>query len=66
MHARPSVKAILIRKKLRRWCRIAQSPLLDLRCPPSRARRNFWRLAKKYPSVLAELGLNELSVYEPY
>lgn len=63
MHARPAIKAALIRKKLLRWCNVSRWPLLDLRCPPWRARRNYWRLLKKYPDEAAELGLDELSVY---
>jgi hypothetical protein len=63
MHAREEIKHILIERKLRRWCGIAQCPLLDLRCPPWRARKNFWRLCRKYPEVAARLGLTVLSVF---
>jgi len=64
MHARPTIRAVLIRQKLRRWCDIAQCPLIDLRCPPWRARRNYWRLLKAYPQEAAAMGLTETSVYE--
>jgi hypothetical protein len=66
MQARPTLRALLIRRKLLRWRDIARCPLLDRKCPPARARRNFWRSIKKYPEIAAELGLSEISVYEPY
>jgi hypothetical protein len=65
MHAREELRPILIAKKLKRWHGIARCPLNDVRCPPSRARKNFQRLARKYPEIAAELGLDELSMYLP-
>ena len=65
MHARPQIRDILIAKKMRRWSMIARCPLIDPSCPPSRARKNFWRLCSRYPEILAKLKLSELSVYEP-
>jgi hypothetical protein len=64
MHARPTIKALLIRRKLLRWRNVAKCPILDPRCPPWRARKNCWRLLKKYPLEGADLGLTELSVYD--
>jgi hypothetical protein len=64
MHARPQIRDILIAKKMRRWSLIAQHPFVDPTCPPSRARKNFWRLCTRYPDIRTKLGLSELSVYE--
>jgi hypothetical protein len=64
VHARPQIREILIERKMTRWCRIAQCPLLDPRCPPARARRNFWRLCARYPEVMQRLGYTATSVYE--
>lgn len=47
MRARPEVKRILISQKLRKWSMIAQHPFVDPTCPPSRARRNFFRLLSR-------------------
>jgi hypothetical protein len=64
MHARPQIREILIERKLKRWCGIAQCPLLDPRCPTARARRNFWRLIKAHPQTAQRLGYTATSVYE--
>jgi len=56
----------LIGKKMRRWCLIAQYNFVDPTCPPSRARRNYWRLCARYPELMSRLRLSYLSVYEPY
>jgi hypothetical protein len=66
MHARPEIRDILIGKKMRRWCLVAQHPWFDRTYSPARARRNFWRLCVRYPEIAARLGLTYLSVYEPY
>jgi hypothetical protein len=63
MHARPEVKQILIQNKMKRWWSIARCPLIDRKCPPARARRNFLRLLEKYPEVGKRLGLSVTSVY---
>lgn len=43
MNARPQIREKLLERKMRRWRDIARYPLLDVRCPPARARKNFWR-----------------------
>ena len=65
MHARPEIRQILIIKKLKLWLLVAQHPSVDRTCPPSRARRNYWRLLSKYPQVGAKLNLPAASVYLP-
>jgi hypothetical protein len=65
VRARKEIKPILIAKKMKRWHGIARCPLNDVRCLPSRARKNFQRLVRKYPEIAEGLGLNELSVYLP-
>ncbi len=65
MHVRDELRPIFIAKKLKRWHMIARCPLLDVRCPTFRARKNFQRLARKYPEIAAQLGLDELSMYLP-
>jgi len=63
MHARPEIKEILIGQKMRRWSMFARGLLVKATCPPARARKNFWRLCRKYPEIAAKLGLNAASVY---
>jgi hypothetical protein len=65
MHARPQIKEILIARKMQRWCAIARWPLINTRCPPARARKNYWRLLSKYPEVGKRLGLSVVTVYLP-
>jgi hypothetical protein len=66
MHARKPVRNILIARKMRRWCDVARCPALDPRCPPGRARKNFWHLWRRYPEIAAALGLKEMSVFKEF
>lgn len=63
MHARPEVMRVLVAKRMKRWYSIARCPLIDLKCPPARARRNCLRLMAKYPLVAQELGITVRLVY---
>jgi hypothetical protein len=63
MNARQPVREILIARKLHRWAAISKCPLVDLRCPPARARKNYWRLSIKYREIAEQIGLHEYSVY---
>jgi hypothetical protein len=65
MHARATIRPHLIAIRLRRWWLISRHPSVNPACPPPRARKNFWRLCRKYPEVAAQLGLTELSVFDP-
>jgi len=65
MHAREEVKIRIIATKLKRWHAIAHYPLIDIRCPTWRARKNFQKLVRRYPEIAARLGFDELSVYPP-
>jgi hypothetical protein len=65
MHARKELQRILIAGKTLRWCNVARRPQLDPKCPPGRARRNFWYLWNRYPEIAAALGLDEWSVLRP-
>jgi hypothetical protein len=63
MNARPQIREILIGKKMKRWRLIAQYRFVDPSCPPSRARKNFWRLLGKYPQIAAKLGAFRKSAF---
>jgi hypothetical protein len=65
MHARPEFREILIAQRIRHWHSITRCRLIAPKIPPSRARKNYWRLCKSYPEVMAKLGLTEASVYDP-
>jgi len=64
MNARKPIRDAIIRKKILHWKNVAQTSNYhkDI-CPPSRARKNFWRLCARYPEIAARLGLDEGSVY---
>ncbi len=65
MNARKPVRDAIIRHKLWHWKAIAlnRSPYSQS-CPPSRARKNFWRLCANYPEIARRLGVDEASVYD--
>jgi hypothetical protein len=63
VNARPVVKEFLIARKLKRWAAIAKCPLIDLRCPTARARKNYWRLFHRYREIAERIGLHEWSVF---
>jgi hypothetical protein len=62
MNARKIVQDTLIRKKIIHWKHLASSPSSD-KSTAHRARKNFWRLAARYPEILLKLGWDEGSVY---
>jgi hypothetical protein len=64
VNARPEIRQRLIEIKMARWRSVANYPYLAPRCPPARARRNFWRLIKAYPETAQRLGYTATSVYE--
>jgi hypothetical protein len=66
MHARKEVRDYLVAKKLKHWCAVAKWPLFDSRCPPWRARKNYWHLWRKYPEIAARLGFGEMDVFERF
>jgi hypothetical protein len=63
MHARPQVREILIRKKMQRWLMIARYPQVYPHCPVWRARKNYRRLCAKYPEIMQQIGLTDLSPF---
>jgi hypothetical protein len=64
MNARKPVRDAIIRKRFWHWKAVALTrSSYGQSCPPSRARKNFWRLCARYPEIAADLGLNEGSVY---
>ena len=65
MNARKEIRYHLIAERMTYWLRVARSPLANMKCPPWRARRNFWHLCRKYPDLSRRLGLDELSVLKP-
>ena len=63
MRARPEVMRVLLAKRMKRWHSIARCPLLDLKCAPTRARRNCLRLMAEYPEIAEALKLTVVSLY---
>jgi hypothetical protein len=63
MNARKEIKYALLVRKMKYWLMVARHPSAYRRCPPARARKNFWRLIAKYPEIAAQLNLNAASVY---
>ena len=63
MNARPAIREAIVKKKMAHWRNAARSPNFYKTIPPSRARKNFWRLISRYPQIAAKLGLDLGSVY---
>ena len=63
MNAGKDIREHLIAERMRYWLGIAQTPLLDIKCPTWRARKNFWALQKRYPDLAKRLGLSKVSVF---
>ena len=66
MNARKIVRDTIIRKKFIYWKDVAHNPDYYKgkgTCPPSRARKNYWRLCARYPEIMMKLGWDEGSVY---
>jgi hypothetical protein len=63
MNARPTVKEILIARKLQRWSLIGRYRFIEPSFPRARARKNYWRLFHRYREIAERLGLHEWSVY---
>jgi hypothetical protein len=64
MRARKQVQQILVASKMLHWCDVARCQQLDPKCPPGRARKNYWYLFHRYPEIAAKLGLHEWSCFE--
>ncbi len=59
MRARPEIRPHLIAQRMKRWLDIARCPLVDLRVPTWRARRNYRTLVRKHPEIATALGYTE-------
>ena len=64
MNARKEIRDHLLAQRMTQWLQIARCPLVNLRCPTWRARKNFWALQKRYPELARRLGFTETSVFE--
>jgi hypothetical protein len=61
MNARPDVRNLLIKKKMKRWLAIVRC---YPHCQKAQARRNFLRLIARHPEIAQELGYTIISAYE--
>jgi hypothetical protein len=59
MKAHPENAVHLIAARMTRWLDILRCPLVDIRVPTWRARRNFRALVRKYPEIATALGYTE-------
>ncbi len=63
MNAGKDIREYLLAARMQHWLGIARTPLLDIKCPTWRARKNFWALQKRYPDLAKRLGLSKVSVF---
>jgi hypothetical protein len=59
MRARPEIVPHLIASRMKRWLDIALCPLVDIRVPTWKARKNYRALVRKYPEIAAALSFTE-------
>jgi hypothetical protein len=59
MRASPEIRPHLIAQRMKHWLDIAQCPLVDLRVPTWRARKNYRNLVRKYPEIAVVLEYTE-------
>jgi hypothetical protein len=63
MRARPEIRPHLIAARMQRWLNIARCPLVDIRVPTWKARRNYRALVRRYPQIVARLRYSEALSY---
>jgi hypothetical protein len=63
MNAGNDIREHLIAERMCHWLGVCRVPLLDIKCPTWRARKNFWALQKRYPDLAKRLGLSKVSVF---
>ena len=59
MHVKDENRPYLIAARMKRWLEIVRTPLLDLRFPTWKVRRNYLALVRRYPEIAALLGYTE-------
>jgi len=59
MRARPEIRPHLIAHRMKRWLDIARCPIMDVKVPTWRARRNYRAFVRKYPEIAERLGYSE-------
>jgi hypothetical protein len=57
------VRDYLLVRRMKYWRDIARCPLVNVRVPTWRARKNFWSLVRRYPALAAQNGLTATSVF---
>ncbi len=63
MNCRPEIRDLLVEKRMRRWWNVLQHPLSEVKCHPTRARRNVLKLMARYPQIAERLNLTVVRVY---
>jgi hypothetical protein len=59
MRASPEIRPHLIAQRMKHGLDIARCPLVDIRVPAWRARRNYRNLVRKYPEIAVVLEYSE-------
>jgi hypothetical protein len=64
MRARPEIRNALLVEKMKYWLQVAKMPYLNKRVSQSYARRRYWALVRKHPTVAAAAKLTETTILE--
>jgi hypothetical protein len=63
MRASPELRPHLLAARMARWLDIARCPIINIRVPTWKARRNYRALVRRYPQIAAALGYTEAMSY---
>jgi hypothetical protein len=63
MRARPEIAVHLIATRMKHWLDIVQCPIINIRVPTWKARKNYRALVRRYPQIAAALGYTEAMSY---
>jgi hypothetical protein len=63
VRASPELRPHLIALRMAKWLDIAQCPIINIRVPTWKARRNYRALVRRYPQIASALGYSEAMSY---
>jgi hypothetical protein len=63
MRAHAEIRPYLIAARIKHWLDIAQCPIINIRVPTWKARKNYRNLVRRYPEIASALGYTEAMSY---
>jgi hypothetical protein len=63
VRASPEIRPHLLAARMTRWLGIVLCPIINIRVPTWKARKNYRNLVRRYPQIAAALGYTEAMSY---